>query len=202
MQNLTARQQQILEVVTAEIQAGHGFPTIRSLAQRMGFASPKAAADHLKALAKKGYLQRCPTQRSGYKISEDILPDTQSFLYATGLAAGSPKEAFDAPDAERIQFDPTFFGSGQQIAVSISGDSMTGDGIHDGDIAIIKLQKSFHKNDIVAVRIGTDETTLKRLALRGKKTDLLSSNPKHPIRSVPSDQIEIIGKLSGVVRRT
>jgi len=82
----------------------------------------------------------------------------------------------------------------------VVGESMSGDAIADGDIAMIKRQQDANKGDILALRIE-DEITLKRIRLEGDHFLLLPSNPDYSIRKVPAQQLEILGKLVGIVRR-
>jgi repressor LexA len=77
---------------------------------------------------------------------------------------------------------------------------MSGDSIADGDIAMIKRQQEANKGDILALRIE-DEITLKRIRLQGDKAELLPSNPEYSIRVVPARQLEILGKLVGIIRK-
>jgi repressor LexA len=77
---------------------------------------------------------------------------------------------------------------------------MSGDSIDDGDIAMIKRQQEAGKGDILALRIE-DEITLKRLRIEGDKAQLLPSNPEYSIRVVPASQVEILGKLVGIIRK-
>jgi repressor LexA len=103
-----------------------------------------------------------------------------------------------------------FFGGGDILALRVIGDSMSGDSVADGDIAMIKRQQEGNKGDILALRIE-DEITLKRVELEGDQARLLSSegdqarllssNPEHPVRLVPAAQLEILGKLVGIIRK-
>ena len=116
------------------------------------------------------------------------------------ISAGAPMPVFDESN-ETFSVNHDFFGGGDIRGIRVSGESMTGDSIADGDIAMIKLQKDANKGDILAVRID-DEITLKRIKLAGDMFQLIPSNPDFPIREVPAQSLQIIGKLVGVVRKT
>ena len=116
------------------------------------------------------------------------------------ISAGAPMPVFDET-SESFSVNHEFFGGGDIRGIRVSGESMTGDSIADGDIAMIKLQKDANKGDILAVRIE-DEITLKRIKLMGDTCQLLPSNPDFPIREVAAESLQIIGKLVGVVRKT
>ena len=91
-------------------------------------------------------------------------------------------------------------GGGEIVGLRVVGDSMSGDSIDDGDIAMIKRQQEASKGDILALRIE-DEITLKRLRIEGDKAHLLASNPAHAARVVAAAQLEILGKLVGIIRK-
>jgi repressor LexA len=101
---------------------------------------------------------------------------------------------------ESFQVTPDFFGGGDILGIRVIGDSMSGDSIAEGDIAMIKRQQEANKGDILALRIE-GEITLKRIRLEGDKAHLLSSNPEHSIRVVSARQLEILGKLVGIIRK-
>ncbi len=122
-----------------------------------------------------------------------------SFDLVARIPAGAPSAVFDeTPQSFSVTHD--FFGGGDILGLRVAGDSMSGDSIDDGDIAMIKRQQDANKGDILALRIE-DEITLKRLRLDGDKAHLLPSNPEHSVRVVAAAQLEILGKLVGIIRK-
>jgi repressor LexA len=118
------------------------------------------------------------------------------------VPAGAPR-AVEEQAGEFVELSAEWFGSGDLRAVRVSGDSMSGDAIRDGDIAIIRIQPTAEPGEIVAVRIAGEEVTLKRIRRRGNRwIDLVPSNPEYPVRRVPAKNVEIIGKLVGILRRS
>jgi repressor LexA len=115
------------------------------------------------------------------------------------IPAGAPLPVFDET-RESFQVTPDFFGGGDILGIRVVGDSMSGDSIAEGDIAMIKRQQEANKGDILALRID-GEITLKRIRLEGDKAHLLPSNPEHSIHVVPARQLEILGKLVGIIRK-
>jgi len=101
---------------------------------------------------------------------------------------------------ESFAVDQDYFGGGDILALRVIGESMSGDSIADGDIAMVKRQSEGARGDILALRIE-DEITLKRLELKGDRARLLPSNPDHAVREVAAAEIEILGKLVGIVRK-
>jgi repressor LexA len=122
-----------------------------------------------------------------------------SFDLVARIPAGAPSAVFDeTPESFSVTYD--FFGGGDILGLRVVGDSMSGDSIADGDIAMIKRQRDANKGDILALRIE-GEITLKRLKIKGEEAQLLPSNPEHSVRVVPARQLEILGKLVGIVRK-
>lgn len=84
---------------------------------------------------------------------------------------------------------------GTCFVMEVDGDSMTGDGIQDGDFIVVKQQPDvIDGSDIALLRINDDEVTLKRIFREKGRVVLLSSNPTHPKRSVPAENVQIVGK--------
>jgi len=141
-------------------------------------------------------------------LADDVLMDdrdmhfranTQSFDLVARIPAGAPLPVFDET-RESFQVTHDFFGGGDILGIRVIGDSMSGDSIAEGDIAMIKRQQEANKGDILALRID-GEITLKRIKLDADKAHLLPSNPEHSIRVVPARQLEILGKLVGIIRK-
>ncbi len=120
------------------------------------------------------------------------------------IAAGHAAEAFTQGD-QFIELPCAFFGelAEEIFALQVMGNSMSGDFICEGDIAIIKKQsEGFRKDDILAVRVGSDEFTLKRLHYKKNTVELVPSNLQYAVVEVPSEQVTVIGKYLGLLRRS
>ena len=174
METLTDIQQAVYDYTRDALQQGLPFPSLREIAQHFGFQHTTARF-HLKALEKKGYVR----QRS-QRVSDYLLPDLShnlaheidheiemhpgSFDLVARIPAGVPSPVFDeTPQSFSVTHD--FFGGGDILGLTVVGDSMSGDSIADGDIAMIKRQQEANKGDILALRIE-GEITLKRLQIR------------------------------------
>lgn len=198
MQSLTDIQQDVYDYTRQAIEQGRPFPSLRQIADRFGFQHTTARF-HLKALEKKGYIRQRSQRVSDYMLANHGEAADGSFDLVARIPAGAPMPVFDET-RESFSVTQAFFGGGDIIAIRVSGDSMSGDAIADGDIAIIRRQQEAGKNDILALRIE-DEITLKRLRLDGDKARLMPSNPEHPLRLVPARHVEILGKLVGIIRK-
>jgi len=223
MDSLTDIQQAVYDYTRKALQQGRPFPSLREIAGHFGFQHTTARF-HLKALEKKGYVQQRSQRVSDYflyeqELSSELLPDqgllkkglfeqgllkkegasASSFDLVARIPAGAPSAVFDeTPESFSVTYD--FFGGGEIIGLRVVGDSMSGDSIADGDIAMIKRQHDANKGDILALRIE-GEITLKRLRLKGDEAQLLPSNPEHSMRVVAARQLEILGKLVGIIRK-
>jgi repressor LexA len=202
MEALTDIQQAVYDYTRDALQQGQPFPSLREIAQHFGFQHTTARF-HLKALEKKGYVQQRSQRVSDYLLPDLLSHDNEahagSFDLVARIPAGTPSPVFDeTPQSFSVTHD--FFGGGDILGLTVVGDSMSGDSIADGDIAMIKRQQEANKGDILALRIE-DEITLKRLQIKSDKAHLLPSNPEHAVRVVPAASLEILGKLVGIIRK-
>lgn len=196
--NLTDKQNEVFQFIKSVVDDSGVPPTVREIAERFDMTA-KGAYDHLKAIEKKGFI-RCGQNKS--RAIEILIGKTEekkntiSVPLLGRIAAGLPLFAEENYD-DFVEFPKEYVGSGEFFALSVKGDSMTGAGILDGDIVLIKKQSKADSGDIIAALVD-GEATLKRLQLKGKKISLVSENPAYaPI--VP-DELSIMGILSGLMR--
>lgn len=199
----------ILDYVQEEVRKGEGFPSLSTIGQFFNF-SRNTAKFHLHALERKGALLRDHKNTSPYHINQEEGPsqaqesaarESGQFALVARIAAGSPLEAVDQFD-HLINFDHRFFSKGELKALLVDGNSMLGDAICDGDVAIIKMQKNINKNDVAAIRVNGEGITLKRMKRVQGTVELIPSNPEFTSQYFDADNVEVIGKLVGVVRKT
>ena len=200
MNKLTGRQEQILNYIK-EYLAETGFPPTRSeIAQEMGFKSPNAAEEHLRALARKGAIEMSPGTSRGIRlpISEQLgLPIVGQ------VAAGSPilaeESISDYCDIPRDLFSPR-----ADYLLTVKGTSMIDVGIYEDDLLAVHKTDHARNGDIVIARVD-DEVTVKRLdTSRSKhKVTLFAENPDFdPIVVDLRDRAFAIEGISvGVIRR-
>jgi len=198
MESLTDIQQAVYDYTRKALQQGRPFPSLREIASHFGFQHTTARF-HLKALEKKGYVKQRSQRVSDYLLPGEEEASGNSFDLVARIPAGAPSAVFDETP-ESFEVTQEFFGGGDILGVRVVGDSMSGDSIADGDIAMIKRQREAGKGDILALRIE-DEITLKRLRIDGDRAELLPSNPEHSVRVVDASRVEVLGKLVGIVRK-
>jgi repressor LexA len=116
------------------------------------------------------------------------------------IAAGVPIEAIQSHTND-IGCPPDLLGPGEHFALEVKGDSMIDAGIHEGDIVIIKRQNQANNGEIVVALVEKEEATLKRLRKKGASVALEAANPKYETRIFGPDQVEVQGKLVGLIRK-
>jgi repressor LexA len=190
MLKLTARQEQILNLIKDAIQ-NTGFPPTRAeIANELGFRSTNAAEEHLQALARKGVIEIAAGTSRGIRLLESELsnsmPNMQMALPHPALmqlslplvgrvAAGSPILATEHVEAT-YQVDPALFSAKPDFLLRVRGLSMRDIGIMDGDLLAVKKTDSARNGQIVVARIG-EEVTVKRYMKTANGIELLPENP-------------------------
>jgi repressor LexA len=115
------------------------------------------------------------------------------------IAAGTPIDAIQH-ERERLPVPETMLGGGEHYVLEVQGDSMIEAGILDGDYVIIRKGDTANSGEIVVALVG-EEATLKRLRKKGGSIALEAANPKYETRIFGPDQVEVQGKLVGLIRR-
>jgi repressor LexA len=199
--NLTARQQDILKMIRSFIEKNGFPPTIYEICAHFRF-KPPSCLDHLKALERKGYLERSSKARSIKLKKEGISPRIQSGMSVPivgEVKAGVPILATENIEGY-VSLDPFWAKDKDIFLLRVSGNSMEGAGILDGDLALIRPQKIAEEGEIVVALIN-DEATLKRF-YRGKgKVWLKPESPLHKSIRVKDGCLQLVGKVIGVFRR-
>jgi repressor LexA len=116
------------------------------------------------------------------------------------IAAGIPIEAVDNP-SNSIGIPADMIGKGKHYALEVDGESMIDEGIHDGDIIIIRHADSAENGDIVVAIIDNEEVTLKRLRRKGNSVALEAANKDFETRIFGPDRVKVQGQLVGLIRK-
>lgn len=202
MIKLTPRQSEILAFIKRCLEENGYPPTRAEIAQELGFKSPNAAEEHLKALNKKGAIEMTPGASRGIRIPGFEPAADESGLPIIGrVAAGAPILAQQHVE-ESCQINPTFFHPPADYLLRVHGMSMKDVGIFDGDLLAVHTAREARNGQIVVARID-DEVTVKRFKREGKKVWLLAENPEFAPIEVDLEHQELIieGLSVGVIRR-
>jgi len=204
MQGLTQRQRQVLEQVHQAIKESGRPPTVREIMERLKLSSTCTVQRHLEALERKGFIRRSRLKARPVEIlkADDprLVPRAIVSVPLIGsAAAGQPilaveniEEVLPLP-AELVPEEPVF-------SLRVKGDSMTGKGLFDGDIAVIKQQSFAEEGDIVVALIE-DEATIKTFRRREGQIMLESANPAYPPMLFPEERVTILGRVILGLRR-
>jgi repressor LexA len=198
---LTKRQQLILEYIMDYVRKEGDPPSIREIGRDFKIGSLRGVTVHLDALERKGYIARSNTPRSIKIIHPSFQQSNEVIMLPLigSIAAGTPILA-----DEHIEFElpvPAQMVRNVKGAflLRVNGDSMTGDGILDHDIVVVKPQETGNHGDLVAVLLG-DDATVKRLNMDPHGVKLMPSNPNYKPIDVTEDNAKVIGKIVGLFR--
>ncbi len=203
MNTLTARQQQILDYIQQRQQTQGETPTRREIARHFAFASPNAVSSHLRLLIKKGALQL----EKGRARSLRILSPLQAWRSPLGhipLLGSIPAGFAEAREAEAegcVTVDVTTIGykpTKNSFALRVSGQSMIGRHILDGDLVILEHGPEPRPGEVVAALIDGN-CTLKTYVVKGGKPYLRAENPKYP-DLIPARELVIQGVMRALIR--
>ncbi len=199
--DLTKRQQEVLEYVL-EHQRKKGYPpSVREIGQALGLRSSSTVHGHLYRLEKKGYIKRDPSKPRALELRhQESAFDNQmvSFVPVVGtVTAGEPILAIENVEYT-FPLPRDFTHEDQVFMLRIKGDSMIEAGIFDGDYVIVRQQATADNGDVV-VALVEDEATVKRFY---KEQGYFRLQPENQfMEPIIVDSVEILGKVTGLVRK-
>lgn len=199
---LTNRQKEIL-VFLREFLAERGYPpSLREICARFGISGPQNAAKHLHALEKKGFIRRRAGSSRAIELvgGGDAVRGGVAVPVAGRVRAGAPGLAVEDVTGH-VLLDKSFFRCSGAFILRVEGESMTGAGINDGDLVVVRPQKEAASGDIVVALID-DEATVKTFLRSEDEVLLMPENPAmQPIRIAGDRGFSIVGKVVSVIRR-
>ena len=199
MKPLTARQSQIFDLIKEKI-ADTGMPPTRAeIAEFFGFKSANAAEEHLKALAKKGYIEMLPGTSRGIRLAEEVIEESGLPLIGR-VAAGEPILAQEHVE-DRFKMDGNLFHPAADYLLRVNGESMKDIGILDGDLLAVHQTTDVHNGQVIVARVE-DDVTVKRYKREGNIVYLHAENEEFaPIKvDLTSQHFNVEGIAVGVVR--
>ena len=198
---LTQRQQEVLSFIEKQQREKGLPPTTREIQAHFGFHSQTAAMNHLRALEKKGAIEKSPGKARAAVVPHlDRVPWQRSIPFLGSIPAGMAVDAVAETD-NALELDLRLFGQQSPtgvFALRVRGDSMINDQIADGDLVIIQ-KKQPRERDIVAALID-GEVTLKRYVIVDRQPRLAAENPRYP-DLIPAADLQIQGVMIGLIRR-
>jgi len=196
-EQLTERQQRVYEFIHDKIRhRGYG-PTVREIGQHFGIRSPNGVMCHLKALEKKGLINREPNMSRAIQLVPGA-PDDRGLPLAGRIAAGVLHEAVE--QNERIDFSELFDAANKSLIVlEVKGDSMIEDQIADGDYVVVQRQQTARRGQIVVALTEENEATLKRWYPEKGRIRLEPANAA--MKPIYVKNARVLGVVVGVVRK-
>jgi len=188
-------------------------PSFDEMRDALGLASKSGVHRLVSGLEERGYIRRLANRARAIEILKPVTAaasgvvtravETASNLVSLPLlgriAAGTPIEALSDP-TNHLEIPASMVGSGEHFALEIVGDSMVGAGILDGDTVVIQRAETARHGEIVVALINQQEATLKTLLKEPGRVGLEAANPRYETRYFSTGEVEVQGKLAGLIR--
>lgn len=200
---LTARQQEVYDLLKRHLETTGMPPTRAEISKELGFRSPNAAEEHLKALARKGVIEILSGTSRGIRllVDEDEKEDDEGLPLVGRVAAGEPILAEQHIEGA-YKVDANMFKPQADFLLKVYGQSMKNIGILDGDLLAVHSTKDVRNGQVIVARIE-DEVTVKRLERKGSIIYLHAENEEFAPIVVDLNQqpnFEIEGIAVGIIR--
>jgi repressor LexA len=194
---LTESQHKTYDFIKRFIDEHEYAPTIAEIAQGLGVSSRSYIHRNVHAISKEKLIYLVPNKQRNIRLSDD---KDQNHLPLVGrIAAGQPIEAIE--EQNNISFSELFIGHNRYI-LEVTGDSMIGDNICDGDLVVCEQADTARNGQIVVALVDNQEATLKRLYRDTDKNTirLQPSNPKFSEMVYEPERVSVQGIYLGLVR--
>lgn len=201
---LTRKQQRILDFIQKWQRTEGTAPTYQEIADRFGFRSLNSVTEHVRLLRRKGFLESEPGKARALRVTSPLTKLRSRIIDIPlfgAIPAGMPQtreqdaEGCVTVDVESIGFKPTR----NTFALRVSGDSMIGRHILDGDIVVLEHGPEPRNGQIVAALID-GESTLKTFVVKSGRPWLRAENPKYP-NLIPAQELMIQGVFKALIRK-
>jgi len=226
---LTRKQHELLMFIHERIKESGVSPSFDEMKDALDLASKSGIHRLITALEERGFLRRLPHRARALEVVKlpvqataaapakgrqafspkvvegsprmpSAANDTRELPILGRIAAGTPISAIQH-ERDRLTVPETMLGAGEHYVLEVHGDSMINAGIFDGDHVIIRKGDTANNGEIVVALVEGEEATLKRLRRKGASIALEAANPAYETRIYGPDQVEVQGKLVGLIRR-
>lgn len=226
---LTAKQHELIRFIQARLEETGISPSFEEMKEALDLKSKSGVHRLISALEERGFIRRLPNRARALeviKIPEDATPTPRATLAANDtvasvsktisnapepandvieiplhgrIAAGAPIEALEGQSS--LPVPAALLGPGEHYALEVSGDSMIEAGIFDGDFALVRRTNTARDGEIVVALVRGEEATLKYLHKEGAMVRLDPANATYDAQVYGPDEVEVQGKLAGLLRR-
>ncbi len=228
---LTRKQHELLMFIHERIKETGVSPSFDEMKDALDLASKSGIHRLITALEERGFLRRLPHRARALEVvkmpeqataaappkgrgafrptlveseragaSGVVANDVRELSVLGKIAAGTPIEAIQH-ERDRMQVPESILGAGEHFILEVQGDSMIHAGILDGDFVVIRKVNTANSGEIVVALVMGEEATLKRLRRKGASIALEAANPAYETRIFGPDQVQVQGKLVGLLRR-
>ena len=203
---ITKRQRQVYDFIAEFVQRNQYSPSFEEIGEGLGLTSLATVHKHISNLEKKGLLSRDYNRSRSIdlhppkgRLKQSMSVNSGTMVPLMGrIAAGQPIEAIER--AETISL-ADFTRSKEVFALEVRGESMQDEHIRDGDYVLVEKTKVAHNGDIVVALVEGSDATLKRLYREGENIRLQPSNAKMKPIIVAAKNVEVQGRVIGVLRK-
>jgi repressor LexA len=214
---LTAKQHELLLFIDKRLGQTGISPSFDEMREALDLKSKSGVHRLISALQERGFIRRLANRARALEVvklpetrtSAEVVQlrpavpaaanDTIELLLAGRIAAGTPIEALQG--TETFPVPAALLGAGEHYALEVSGDSMVDEGILDGDFALIRRVDVARDGEIVVALVNNEEATLKTFRREGNMIRLDPANRNYEPQRYRPDQVQIQGKLAGLIRR-
>lgn len=196
---LTKKQKRVLDFIDA-FQNRKGYsPTFGEIAKKFGFTALSTVHQYMDVLKRRGYIKRSPGQARSMELLNREEENVIEIPLLGIITAGKPMEAIGDPQPLAVP-RKMLSGSGRHYALRISGNSMIGEGVFDGDIIIARQQENIENGQMaVAYLPDTNEATLKKVYKEKNRVRLQPANPT--MKPIYETNVQIQGRVVGIIRK-
>ena len=228
---LTRKQHELLMFIHERIKETGVSPSFDEMKEALDLASKSGIHRLITALEERGFLRRLPHRARALEVIKlpqqattaappkgrtpfkpqlvepgdsgmnlPVANDVRDLPVLGKIAAGTPIEAIQQ-ERDRLPVPESMLGAGEHFVLEVQGDSMLNAGILDGDYVVIRRTDAATSGDIVVALVMGEEATLKRLRKKGASIALEAANPAYETRIFGPDQVQVQGRLVGLIRK-
>jgi len=198
VKGLTARQEQVLAYIREYLHDNGYPPTVREICGALELSSPSTVHAHLANLERLGLIKRDATKPRALDIVGELRPSPPLPLVGR-VAAGRPILAEENIE-DHIDVPAFLRRDDGDFVLTVRGDSMIDAGIQSGDFIVVHPQPAAENGEVVVALVG-DEATTKRFFREGRRVRLQPENDNHEPIVLPADEVQVLGKVVGVLRK-
>jgi repressor LexA len=205
MDDLTERQQEIMDFISKEVEKKGYPPSVREIGEAVGLSSSSSVHAQLEKLEQLGYLRRDPTKPRAIEVlygssdtfHEKLFKDMINVPIVGAVTAGEPILA-EQNIQDYFPIPKDFARTEDAFMLRVKGESMINAGIYDGDLVIVNKDATANNGEIV-VALLEDQATVKRFYKEQNHIRLQPENERY--EPIIATDVQILGKVIGLVRK-